>query len=90
MLHTRLFFGLLIFVFCFTSSASRGKLNKDFFKPITETENPLSKFSNEWADTKYLTCNTAKNSPFLSKSEKYGSHYAQIYNNIYLFLSIFL
>lgn len=70
MLYTRLFFGLLIFVFCFTSSASTGKLNKDFFKPITETENPLAKFSKEWANPKYLACNTAKNSPYLSKSEK--------------------
>ena len=51
----------------FAFSSNPGKKNIFVF---TETENPLSKFSNEWADTKYLTCNTAKNSPFLSKSEK--------------------
>lgn len=35
-----------------------------------DTTNPLSKFSKEWSDSRYLACNTAKNSPFLSQKEK--------------------
>lgn len=44
-------------------------LVKEYFF-LTDTINPLSKFSKEWSLPKYLACNTAKNSSFLTQKEK--------------------
>ncbi len=38
-------------------------------KPAADTS-PLAEFSNEWNDAKYLKCNTAENTSYLSKDEK--------------------
>ncbi len=37
---------------------------------FVDSTTPLSKFSKEWSHPKYLDCNTAKNSSFLTQKEK--------------------
>lgn len=40
------------------------------FPTFPAIENPLSKFSKEWDDPKYLICNTAKDAAYLTQKEK--------------------
>jgi hypothetical protein len=37
---------------------------------LQQPTNPLSAFSSEWNDKRYLVCNTAENIPYLNKAEK--------------------
>jgi len=37
---------------------------------LQQPTNPLSTFSSEWNDKRYLVCNTAENIPYLNKAEK--------------------
>jgi hypothetical protein len=41
-----------------------------FIRPAGSSSSPLSKFSREWNDVKYLKCNTATNASYMNAKEK--------------------
>lgn len=59
---------LLFIAIGLCSAAQTLKQKSKHFKKTVES--PLASFSKEWNKPKYLTCNTAKNTSYLTKEEK--------------------